>query len=232
MKKKLSTIAIALSLTLSASPALATDARNPFSNLLDQLNQQINNVTSFIEEQVSAVSEGFNELLENAGTDLQAAIDGAIGQMGIPDLEKVRTEIEESVGAELNASDIGNEIDRQVTRAIASGTLSSEGQEQTLQKLQQTQASVQQVEQANQTAQTAVASQDVLKQIAAQNAQNAAILGTLQAETTQNAMRADIANTNLANISSSVDEQKAAQQKERSGAGLSTLRTTSFAGLF
>lgn len=232
--KKLPTIAIAavVAATLTLPRPVLAAEDSGISNILDTLNQQINNLSSFIDEQITAVTEGFSDFLANAETDLQSAVDSAIGEMGIPDVDQIRTEIEQSVGAEFNASEISNEIDRQVTRAIASGTLSEEGQEQTLQKLQQTQISVQQSEQANQTAQAATASQDVLKQIATQNAQNTAILGTLQTEITQNSVKQDMANTNLANISSSVDEQKSVERKERSGAGLSTLKTTSMATLF
>ncbi len=222
-------------LGIMGNPASATESKtgsNPLSDSMSQINQQITQVTSFVEEQISSTVDKLSDSLSDIGTDLQSAVDGAIGQLGLPDLQAIRKEISNSAGTEVNSGDLANEFDRQITRALASSTLTTEGQEQVLQKLQQTQTSVALVNQAATTAQNSVASQDVLKQIAAQNAQNASILGTLQAESTQNAIRQDLANTNLTNLSRSIDEQKSAQQQERNGAGFDTLRTSSLAGLF
>ncbi len=229
MKQITLIVPIALASLLCATPVQAAEESS--LGILDTINQQITNVTDFFNEQFQGFTDGFSDLLENAQADIQAAIEGSIGQMGIPDLESIKSEIEQSVGAEVNPSDLNNEVTRRTTDAIASGTFSEAGQAETLQKLQQTQASVQQVSQANQTAQSAVASQDVLKQIAAQNAQQAEILGTLSADMTSAGIKQDVANSNLANISRSIDEQRAGDENDRKNAGLSVLRTTSFAGL-
>ncbi|NER51288.1 MAG: hypothetical protein F6J92_32395 [Symploca sp. SIO1A3] len=215
-----------------STAAMASDG-NSLTNILDQITQQISSFQSYIEETFSSTLDALSETLE---TDLQAAVDGAIGELGLPDPEALRTEIEEKLSVSefpvYSGDLVSNELDRQITRTQASSTLSIEGQQQSKQELQSTQQSVESVQQAATAAQSEVITQNVMKQIAQQNAQQSAILGSLRADSIEAAQRQELTNLNLTNISRAVDGQNQTQQQEKVGAGFETLRTASFAGLF
>ncbi|NEQ78592.1 MAG: hypothetical protein F6K23_39755, partial [Okeania sp. SIO2C9] len=203
------------------------------TDIVEKIQEEWNQIKSFFS---ATVDEALAELSQTVEADLQAAIDGAIGKLGLPDPELLRTQIEEklSISEEpLYSGDLAsNEVDRQITRAQASTTLGEEGQKQTFEELKSTQNSVLSVKSAAEAAQREVITQNVMKQIAQQNAQQAAILGALRADSIDEAKRQELTNLNLTNISRAVDGQNQAQQQEKVGAAFEALRTTSLAGLF
>ena len=112
------------------------------------------------------------------------------------------------------------------------GLLGKEGQERQTELIQRTQQSIERVQQQATTAQGEVVTQNVMKQIAQQNAQQAAILGAMRADGLKQQHSQDLANINLSNISRSVDGQNQAKQRETVGQGFENYRTTAKARLF
>ncbi|AOW98862.1 hypothetical protein BJP34_04810 [Moorena producens PAL-8-15-08-1] len=199
-------------------------------------------VDSFVEEFQKVKSyftnffDEFTNLPETIDNDLKSALEDSMGVLGIPDVEDVRASIEESLQKSdypiYEGEKLANEVERQVARASASRVLSQEGQQQSIQELKQMQDTVSQVEQSAQTAQNQTVTQNVIKEVALQNARQAAILGSLQAATVEEAQRQEISNMLQSNISRALDGQTQADQYQKLGAGMETLRITSLSGLF
>ncbi|MBD1922596.1 hypothetical protein H6F77_16120 [Microcoleus sp. FACHB-831] len=228
-----------LSLTLIG--AISTPARavtnassdNFFTQLFGELNHQIESVRGYLDK---IVADKLKPLSESLGKDLDSAISSATGVLGLPDPAQSRKDVEEIASAAdspvYGADKATNEVDRQITRGASDATLGLSGQQRLKEQASQTQNSVDIVQQQANAAQEEVVTQNVMKQIALQNARTGAILGSLRADSLQAAQRQELANLNLTNISRSVDAQNQAMQAEKVGTGFDTLRITSRARLF
>ncbi|MDY7013980.1 MAG: hypothetical protein SVX43_10370 [Cyanobacteriota bacterium] len=226
---------VVFSLCLGASllgaplPARALALKNPLDGLLEQLQAQWQSLQKTLEE---SLAEQFSGLSEALGSDLQAAV----GALGLPDVLGARKEIEGSQPADggglYSEGAIANEIDRLTTRLSAAASLSQSGQDHLLKSLQQTQQTVDGVAAEATAAQDEVVTQNVMKRIARQNQLTSSLLGALRADQIQHIQQLDLTNTNLANISESLDGQARRDASENLGAGLDLLRTSSFVGLY
>lgn len=206
---------------------------NPLAQVFEQLNHQLGSLHSYLDQ---IVASKLKPLSETLGRDIDAALGDAAGVLGLPDptksrigVEKVATSSDNLVNPTERAT---NEVDRQITRAAVDSTLGKEGQEQIKQQALETQHSVGLVQQQAQAAQGEVVTQNVMKQIALQNAQTGAVLGALRADSLQSAQRQELTNLNLTNISRSLDGQNQARNSELVGAGFDTFRTAAQAKLF
>ena len=233
--KRLAKGAIAFGLLLGAytAPANASTlpqpGSNPLAGILGQFEQYFSSISSYIQDLASAA-------LAPLGEDIQAAISSATGSLGLPDPIVAR----EAVSGTLKDDDTlvysteraTNEVDRQITRAAVSATLGEEGQQRTQESLQATTEAVSVAEQAANAAQGEVVTQNVMKQIATQNAQTTALLGALRQDSLALRQDAQLTNLNLTNISRAVDGQNRAAGLEKVGEGMQTLRASSQARLF
>ncbi|OKH33119.1 hypothetical protein NIES2101_40220 [Calothrix sp. HK-06] len=206
---------------------------NPLTQLFDQWQQQLTSLNQYVS---SILSQKLASLSQSLNEDLQATIDDTIGTLGLPDSTEAREKIEDIVATSdtsVNGVERAtNEVDRQITRADSNTTLSKAGQLITKQKLEKTQTSIEQVEADADAANEEVVTQNVMKRIARQNAQTAAILGAMRTDGLKSQQSQDLANLNLTNISRSLDGQNQARQKESVGQGFSNLRTAAQARLF
>ncbi|MEQ9237930.1 hypothetical protein [Coleofasciculus sp. E2-BRE-01] len=229
------TLAVALVLsTMSSPPALAvTPSSEPLSGLLDWLNQQIAEIENYANGILQDKAEALTEAL---GSEFDGIVGDAAGVLGLPDPSQTRQASEEAAAASEGAIYAGdraaNEIDRQTTRASAAGILSQEGQQQQKAVYEQTQQAVDAVQQASDLAQTEVVTQNVMKQIAIQNAQTAKVMGSVQSNLLKSNEQQAQTNTQLTNISRTLDGQTQLENADRVGVGFSNLRITSQAGLF
>ncbi|MGD2184386.1 hypothetical protein [Lusitaniella coriacea] len=218
-----------------AARAAAVPRFNPIENLMEQLQDQYNALRDYWQNELSGNVEALTESLQ---ADMRAALESATGALGLPDPLRVRRDIEANqASAEpdspLYRGDLGaNEIDRQVTRAGAASVLSEAGQQVEIARLEQVQKAVEQAQQAGEAAQSEVVTQNVMKRIAQQQVQQAAILGQLQAESLKDAQRQELANLNLTNLSRAADGQTYRAQSEAVGGGLEVLRRGMMFGLF
>lgn len=238
LKKFGLTLAVTL-LILSGSAASAKAVTLPmqkdnlFNGLLDQFmkyfEQAQNYITQILNEKIQPLEEAIN-------ADLQNAIEQAKGALGLPDPIAARKSVEDTLSTSsepLNSQERAtNEIDRQITRATASATLSQEGQQRTQEQLQTTKQSVETVQQQAQIAQEDVVTQNVMKRIAAQNAEISSVIGSMRQDMAQDAQRQELANINLTNISRAVDGQNQARDTDQVSTGFSNLRVFSRARLF
>ncbi len=230
------TVAIALLGAASTSTLAMTipfQANRPLAQVFEQFTSQLGSLQNYVS---SILSDKIKPIAESLGVDLQTGINEAVGALGLPDPTVAREKVEKSASnsdAAVNPVEtVTNEVDRQITRAVSSSTLGKEGQKLTQQEVQRTQQSIDQVQQQATAAQGEVATQNVMKQIAQQNAQQAAILGAMRADGLKQQQSQDLANVNLTNISRSVDGQNQAKQQETVGQGFQNYRTAAKARLF
>jgi hypothetical protein len=205
----------------------------PLAEVFDQWQQKFTSLNKYVSD---ILSRKLSPLAESLGGDLQAAIDEAMGVLGLPDSTEAREKVEDiaaSTNSAVNTVErTTNEVDRQITRADSSATLSKAGQQRTSEQVEKTQTSIEQVYSDADAAQSEVVTQNVMKRIAQQNTQTAAILGAMRTDGLKLQQSQDLANLNLTNISRSLDGQNQARQKETVGQGFSNLRTASQARLF
>jgi hypothetical protein len=230
-----STVAV-LSL-LAAFPASAATpgggSTNPLQGLMDWFNEQLSSVQkyadSFLKDQMEAISKTFGQEFAGVTKDIT-------GALGLPDPSEARKKATEaSLGSEnplYSGEQVANEVDRQSTKASAAAILSQEGQEQQKTAYEQSQQSVASVGQAAEKAQGENVTQNVMKQIATQNAETAKLMGGVQSSLLKQNEQQAQANTQLTNISRTMDGQTKAQNAERVGAGYGNFGVASQAGLF
>lgn len=230
------TVALVLIGTISVPAKAVTipiQGDNPLSQIFQQFNQQLGSLRDYADK---ILTQKLQPLSESLGKDIDAAVSSTAGALGLPDPIKSRDDVEKIASSPprpvYSADRAANEVDRQITRGAVASTLGEEGQQVMKQEAEATQNSVGLVEQQAQAAQGEVVTQNVMKQIALQNAQTAAVLGSMRADSLQSAQRQELTNLNLTNISRAVDGQNQAKQAEIVGAGLDTLRITSRAKLF
>jgi hypothetical protein len=219
--------------TISISSAYALEISNPLAKVFDQWQEQLGSLDKYIS---STVSRKLDNLSKSIRGDLQAAVNESVGALGLPDSTEVREKVEEIAANGDSAVDsvdkATNEVDRQITRGAASSTLGKDGQQLTKTQVQKTEDSIEQVQSDGEAAQGEVVTQNVMKRIAKQNTQTAAILGAMRTDGLKLQQSQELANLNLTNISRSLDGQNQARQKESVGQGFSNLRTASQARLF
>lgn len=230
----LSAFAISTSGVTSAyALEIPINKNTPLAQVFNQWQQQLSSLNSYIS---STLSRKLEPLTESLKGDLQAAVDNAIGVLGLPDSTETRGKVEDiAANSDSTVNTVEratNEVDRQITRASADATLSKEGQQSTKEQFEKTQTSIEQVQANGEAAQDDVVTQNVMKRMAQQNTQIAGILGAIRTDGLKSKQSQDLANLNLTNISRSLDGQNQAQQKEVVGQGFNNLRTASQARLF
>lgn len=227
MKKLLSATVLTATLIIAATPARAAENSNPFSSITDWLNQakqSINEYTKTLTDKVSAIGQEFQDVAKNA-----------TGELGLVDPAKARSNAEKVVNPNsptYKAGTAANEIDRQSARGSASSVLSQDGQKQQAGAYQGTEDSVKAVDQQAQTAQGDEVTQNVMKRIAQQNADNSQVLGGVRSDLLKMNEQTAQTNVQLSNVSRTLDGQTAVKNAEQIGAGYGNLRTASRASLF
>jgi hypothetical protein len=158
-----------------------------------------------------------------------AGISIDFGDLGLPDISDISQEIEDiyrEQGDHVLADEASHQVVREVTEEKAEGTLSQSGQATVQNKLETIDQTVKTLETQASQAQSETVTQNVLKQIALQNAQQGLLIGGLQTEITDLSVKQDLANRNLANISEGVDSENLREQAELEGGANSVLHTT------
>lgn len=235
-----STSAKAATLSLNGSGVITppfngtgNGGNTPLTQVFGQLNQQLGSLSSYFNQIVAAK---LAPLTKSLGKDINAVVSDVTGALGLPDPIQARQEVEQVASSSnspvYSAEPATNEVDRQITRSVVDATLGQAGQQQLQQAAQQTQNSVGQVQQQAQAAQQEVVTQNVMKQMALQNGETAALLGAMRADSLQALSGQELTNLNLTNISRSLDGQNQAKQSEMVGAGQDTFKTAARARLF
>lgn len=177
------------------------------------------------------------------GPVFQDITNNALGVLGIPSPAELARNLEEELRSlpqgditetapAATAPSIQRDINRSVLSQQINAVLGKDGQAVTQNKANAVASMVQQNAQLAVTAQQAVSTQDAIKAMAQQEAQNTALLSTLHTELQQN--RQDTAAQSLAliSVSESLDQQLNTQQLERRSEVFADLEQAALARLF
>ncbi len=190
----------------------------------------LTNQISGLQSQLSRFFNNFGNSLKTWDSQLQGqAISVTLGSLGLPDLNDFEFNLENiftNNGEYVTLDEAQHTGVRQATRAYAGQTLSGTGQQRVIDRQTQIQDGVTRIDHQAIAAQTDFVTQNVLKRIAIQNAQQGMLLGTVGSEMTKLSVKQDLANYNLANISEGIDSQNLARQSDLEGASLSLLQTS------
>ncbi|MBD2568802.1 hypothetical protein ACSQ6I_26820 [Anabaena sp. WFMT] len=221
-KKKLISTAITSGFILAAitipSNAFAIDLGGQLDNFF---NQTFGYINGYFNEVANQLKEEVDKSWGNLQKDAQAAIEESKGNMGIPDptaaSQKLADKLQEKGGIAAESSTIigaveaGKQLERDSTRATVASVLGKEGQQRTQSEIDATNKTVGEAQQLAEDAQNMDASQDVLKAIAAQNAQIVSMLGQVRTDGLQ--ARHDAQQTNL--MLNQIAESQAEQNRAR-----------------
>lgn len=197
MKKNLHRIIIfsstILAATLISSPSLALSLSIP--NFISSVFNEIKGEYSKLNQQVQ---NSINNSWADIATDAREAIEAAIGEMGTPDpktsADKLREKLRNSRSIPETKA-LSQRLERDLTYASTTTTLGVEGQLDTKKKIEATTQISTEAQSLAQQAQTLDASQNILKVIAAQNAQVVSAITRFHADSL--ATRQDTAQSNL-----------------------------------
>ncbi len=223
-------------IALAGLPAQAQTSQsfndNPLTQIFNQLQQQVSSMKGYLGQLGSSQLKAISS---NVGQDVSQIISDATGALGIPDPFQSRDGVQKastSNGTIYSSGAAANAVDGQITRASAASVLSSGGQTQMQQEAQNTQTAVTATGQQAQTAVDSVSTQDVVKQMAQQNAQNAAIAGSLNVNMQRQIEAQNLGNLNLSNISSEVTGANQGQNLETLSQGRENFKRAARARLF
>ena len=170
----------------------------------------------------SLIDDGFGDALPFVG----GAVNSSLGEIDISDPlivdQNIRdglptrktidlTKPPERVEAEL----VIKEIDRQRSRSHIESVIGKEGQTVIKEKLDQVSSSITATQEYGSAAAQAFATQDVVKNMAQQNAINTELIGALHSEVINSRIDSQFSAEISANISQSLDEERALRQNRK-----------------
>ncbi|MBD2628987.1 hypothetical protein [Trichormus variabilis] len=241
-KKKLISTAITSGFILAVitipSNAFAIDLGGELDNFF---NQTFGYINGYFNEVANQLKEEVDKSWGNLQKDAQAAIEESKGNMGIPDptaaSQKLADKLQEKGGIASESSTIigaveaGKQLERDSTRATVASVLGKEGQQRTQSEIDATNKTVGEAQQLAEDAQNMDASQDVLKAIAAQNAQIVSMLGQVRTDGLQARHDAQQTNLMLNQIAESQSEQNRARRVLSTGMTSQYLELTGWSRL-
>ncbi|MEI2579091.1 hypothetical protein [Scytonema sp. PRP1] len=205
--------AIGLVTLFGATPSYAFSVKDFFHGILGELN-------SYFEQTKSELTAVINESWGGMKGEAKTATNNATGTMGLPDPVKSADKLKNQLKGKGNWNEsntvegavfAGNELERETTRATVESVLGEKGQERTKKEIEATQQTVADAQDLANQAQGMDASQNILKVIAAQNAQIVSMLGQSRTDGLQ--QRHDAQQTNL--MLSQIAEQSASDRRRQ-----------------
>ncbi|WP_373530127.1 hypothetical protein [Nostoc sp.] len=166
---KTRTITIILSATLGSllvtTPSYGLVITDFFSSIISDIKGEVEKIQGWAKSEIEQSWAGIKD-------DAQAAIDNAIGEMGVSDpiasSNDLKTRIADTYSLPI-AQQKAQDLERELTRASIISVVGGLGQEDTAQKIEKTTQIAQEAKGLADAAQEMDASQNVLKAIAAQN---------------------------------------------------------------
>lgn len=214
---------VVILISFSSLPANAQGQENSQSFLT-----QFQQIYSSLQTYINNYQKEFTKSLGKLEAELNQAIESSVGDLGIPDPLKAGKNIEKVIQRQegallvldprIQADNAIRDWNQQYTRGQSESVLGVEGQRVQSQSAAITNdATAQSSENAN-AAQQDVVTQDILKKVAIQNLQSVVIAKSIHAEAQKQSRSLAVANINLADISSRMDEQAAAKDQESNAA--------------
>lgn len=214
-KKKLiigGVIGIGALFVAAPSHAFSIDVSSIFDDVVDEVNGYFEQIKT---DTIASIEEKWGGLKEEAVT----ATEESSGEMNMPNPisagEKIKKAIIDNKGSYKDTNVVegavvaSKEIERNTTRASVESVLGEEGQKRTKKEIETTQQTVADAETLANDAQGMDASQNILKVIAAQNAQVVSMLGQSRTDGLQQRHDAQQGNLMLEHIA----EQGAAERR-------------------
>ncbi|BDA76040.1 hypothetical protein CAL7716_102060 (plasmid) [Calothrix sp. PCC 7716] len=213
-------------------------------NINDFFNGMLGGVTDYFQQVQTSVNSAINERWAGLKQDAQAAINQSLGIMKAPNPIAAGETIKEKIGANgVSQRDNNiiqgavfeqNAIEQEITRANVESVLGAQGQQRTRNEINATAQTVSDAQALADGAQQMDASQDILKAIAAQNAQVVSIIAQSRTDGLQARQDAQQANLMLSQIAKQGDTQRLRENLQIDGltaqhmeiAGYTTLTTT------
>jgi hypothetical protein len=146
--------------------------------------------------------------------EIKAETKAATGELGTPDLNEIDKKVGESIeesSLQTQKQDILANIEAETVKGYADGLTNKEGQAKTKASLKATQDAVEEMENLAEQAQSETITQDVMKRMASQNAQQGIILKTISNSLATNEKTSALAARVAAD---SLKQQIAENQKE------------------
>jgi len=185
--------------TLSANPSFALSL-----NINNFLNQVLGTFNTYFQETKTDLTKTITNEWKGLQNPASTSVNNSTGAMGLPDPITSSSNLKDQLSnqgiwVETNTVEgsiyASNQLQRDTTRSTIESVLGQTGQNRTAQDIQDTQDTVADVQDLGEQAQSMDASQNVLKVIAAQNAEIASMLGQSRIDGLQ--QRHDVQQTNL-----------------------------------
>ncbi|WP_412982961.1 hypothetical protein [Nostoc sp. UIC 10607] len=209
-------------ISFSSLPANAQTNQN--QSFLTQFQQ----IYSSLQTYISNYQKEFTKSLGKLEAELTQAIESSVGDLGIPDPLKAGKNIEKVIQKQegallildprIQADNAIKDWNQQYTRGQSESVLGVEGQRVQSQEAAITNDATAQSSENAAAAQQDIITQDILKKVAIQNLQNVVIAKSIHSEAQKQSRSLAVANINLADISSRLDEQAAAKDQESNAA--------------
>jgi hypothetical protein len=183
---------------------------------------------------------------DNIGGALGDIVVDTVGEMGVPDPNEARREIEKATTSNPEQTGTGdifeinkvvwgvsaaNQLDRDLTRVQISTVLGEAGQKATKQQIDAAQETVKDSAQTADDAQSLDVTQDVMKEQIKVTAQQTLLLGGLRADSLQAKNDTQFTNMNLENSSRTLDELARAERVKSSSNAMSLSSASGLAQL-
>ncbi|GJD22982.1 hypothetical protein RIVM261_079380 [Rivularia sp. IAM M-261] len=225
------TIGVVTLLGTTPSYAFSLDVNGFFNQIVGELNGYFEQTKG---ELTAKINESWGGLKGEAKT---ATVTGA---MDMPDpvasSEKLKERLKDK-GSWNESNTVegavvaANKLERDTTRATIESVLGEEGQQRTKKEIEVTQKTVADTQNLASDAQTMDASQDILKVIAAQNAQVVSMLGQSRTDGLQQRHDAQQTNLMLNQIAEQGASQRTRENLYQDGIGAQYLQLTGFSSL-
>ncbi|MBE9052491.1 hypothetical protein IQ243_19105 [Nostocales cyanobacterium LEGE 11386] len=192
-QKFIISVSIVLTGILISTPSHAFSL--PILNFVQSIIDDVRNEYRQLEQQVQQKIDSSWADIKN---DAREAIQNSMGSMGTPDPVSSGEDLKQRLRNSRSlpeAKNLAQDLERDLTRASVSSVVGVNGQQDTERKIQATTQIAQEAQNLAQQAQNMDASQNILKVIAAQNAQMVSAITRLHADSL--ASRQDTAQSNL-----------------------------------
>ncbi|WP_242044828.1 AI-2E family transporter [Anabaena azotica] len=223
---------VVLFILLSALPAKAG------SSFLDQLQQTVASLKTYIEQQKQEFSQQWKEL----NGDLSDAISSTVGDLGIPDPlkagKKVKVIIQQQdtdlvqTDSQTQGEDAERNWHQSYSYGLSQSVLGKEGQKTQAQEAEMSNEALGTSSNNAEAVQNDVITQDILKKMAVQNLQTTIITKSIHSEAQKQTRALSAANINLSDISSRLDEQARKEQANSNSSAKQIIGTAAFADAF
>jgi hypothetical protein len=209
-------------ISFSSLPANAQGSQN--QSFLTQFQQ----IYTSLQTYVSNYQKEFTKSWGKLSAELTQAIESSVGDLGIPDPLKAGKNIDKVIQKQegdllildprIQADNAVKEWNQQYTRGQSESVLGAQGQRVQSEEAAITNDATAQSSENAAAAQYDVVTQDILKKVAIQNLQSVVIAKSIHSEAQKQSRSLAVANINLADISSRMDEQAAVKDQESNAA--------------